>query len=262
MAGQRHAVDGKEPRSSKWPTFPPSPLAAVCASPDNIDVFGAGAGNTPWWWHWDGCAVDRSGARSPAVRTFRPSGSPPCRPRQGASTCSPPERATTSGAGRRSAPRHGASRISAEDLRAGGVSAVSWGRIESTSSPPRGPRQSPAALVVGWRRRSLDPSLRRSSRREPADGTVSAVSHAVDRLDVFGISRDRRIAHWEWDGQRWNGPDFRGDNIPAGDVSAVVRNPHQLDVFVAGAETRCGNGLAADSRTPRRSRGATGRPTT
>src|SRR5262245_48938528 len=34
--------------------LPAVPLAAVCATPDNIDVFAAGGGNTPWRWHWNG----------------------------------------------------------------------------------------------------------------------------------------------------------------------------------------------------------------
>ena len=34
--------------------LPAVPVAAVCASPDDIDVFAAGARNTPWWWHWNG----------------------------------------------------------------------------------------------------------------------------------------------------------------------------------------------------------------
>jgi FAD/FMN-containing dehydrogenase len=121
------------------------------------------------------------------------------------------------------------------------VSAVSWGRnridVFAASREPGNPLQHWWSDGGGFALESLGGSL--------VQGTVSAVSHAADRLDVFGISGDGRIAHWQWDGQSWTGPDHRGDNIPAGDVSAVVRVQRslqpslpvrpRLDVFVAGA---------------------------
>src|SRR5262249_11236680 len=36
-------------------------------------------------------------------------------------------------------------------------------------------------------------------------------------------------------GNLWYGPNGRGSNVPAGDISAVVRHPHRIDVFALGA---------------------------
>src|SRR4029453_4955652 len=32
----------------------PVPVAAIANGTNNIDIFAAGIGNAPWWWHWDG----------------------------------------------------------------------------------------------------------------------------------------------------------------------------------------------------------------
>ena len=218
--------------------LPAVALAAVCASPDNIDVFGAGAGNTPRWWHWNGAAWTArgalpSGATIPAERI--------------AAVSAAPGRLDVFAVGTDTHLWHwskvGPAPWGLEDLGgdlpAEGVSAVSWGpnRIDvfAASRAPGNPLQHWWSDGGGF---SGPESFADPLGGGLAAGTVSAVSHAAGRLDVFGISRDKRIAHWEFDGQRhpgWNGPDFCGDTIPAGDVSAVVRAPHRLDVFVRGA---------------------------
>lgn len=73
-----------------------------------------------------------------------------------------------------------------------------------------------------------------------AAGTVSSVSHAPNHLDVFAITWGKELAHWQWDGNVWirptpGEPVLPEFGVPAGDVSAVVRKPHRLDVFVTGA---------------------------
>ena len=112
------------------------------------------------------------------------------------------------------------------------MSAVSWGpdRIDvfAASRAPGNPLEhwwSDGGAFV-WTRVARRQPCRRNGERG------LACRQSARRLRYL---RDQRIAHWQWDGQRWNGPVFRGDDIPAGDVSAVVRAPHRLDVFVAGA---------------------------
>ena len=64
---------------------------------------------------------------------------------------------------------------------------------------------------------------------------MSAVSHAEDRLEC-SASRGTGSSPIG-NGTADAGAGLRyGDNIPAGDVSAVVRKPHRLDVFVMGAD--------------------------
>jgi FAD binding domain/FG-GAP-like repeat len=218
--------------------LPAEPLAAVCSSPQDIDVFAAGAGNTPWWWHWNG-------RRWTVPETLPDAGSGiPAEPIAAVSPA--PGRLDVFAAGAGNHLWHwwkvGAAGWRVEDLGgnlpAVGVSAVSWGRNRidvfaagagnllwhwwsnggSAAGSFAGPENLGGSLVAG---------------------TVSAVSHAVDRLDVFGIAGNKRLAHWRWDGRQWWGPAYQGgrwpggDDIPAGDVSAVVRKRHRLDVFVA-----------------------------
>jgi hypothetical protein len=211
--------------------LPAEPVAAVCASPDNIDVFAAGAGNTPWWWHWNGLIWSTSPliafASLPAERI--------------AAVSAAPGRLDVFAVGMnthlchwwRIGPAAWLFEDLGGDLPAGGVSAVSWGpnRIDvfAASRAPGNPMQH-------WWWQGGAFSRPENLGGNLAPGTVGAVSHAADRLDVFGVTRDQRVAHFHWDGQFWTtGLGYRGENIPAGDVSAVVRAPHRLDVFVVGA---------------------------
>ena len=219
--------------------LPAVPVAAVCTTPDDIDVFAAGAENAAWWWHWNGSAW------TPPTRL--PGGGLPAE--RIAAVSAAPGRLDVFAPGAGNHLWHwakvGAAPWSVSDLGgnlpAEGVSAVSWGpnRIDvfAASHEPGNPLQHWWWDGGGFALESLGGSL--------AAGTVSAVSHAAGRLDVFGVSTDRKIAHWQWDGQQWTGPTLRGDELPAGDVSAVVRvrpsfRPglpvsRSLDVFVAGA---------------------------
>jgi FAD binding domain/FG-GAP-like repeat len=212
--------------------LPAEPVAAICASPDNIDVFAAGAGNTPWWWHWNGSWWTAQGALPgggslPAERI--------------AAVSAAPGRFDVFAAGAGNHLWHwskvGAALWRLEDLGgnlpAEGVSAVSWGlnRIDVFAASREAGNQ---LQHWWWAGNGFGGPQMLGGNLTP--GTVSAVSHAVDRLDVFGVSRDAQIAHWQWDGHDWNGPSFYGDNIAAGDVAAIVRKPHRLDAFVMGAD--------------------------
>jgi hypothetical protein len=208
--------------------IPEVPVAAVCASPDYIDVF-AVDGNTPRWWHWEGSWWNDMGplpgGNLPAVQI--------------AAVSPAPGRLDVFAVGRDTHLWHwwriGATAWSREDLGgnlpAVGVSAVSWGanRIDvfAASRAPGFPLQHWAWDGTIWSRDEIGSNF--------APGAVSAVSHDPNRLDVFGITRDQQLAYWQWDGRRWSGPSLRGQNIPAGDVSAVVRVTHRLDAFVMGS---------------------------
>jgi FAD/FMN-containing dehydrogenase len=249
QAGTRTPVwwRGNNTQWSAGPTLtaganlPAVPVAAVCASPDNIDVVAVGVGNAPWSWRWDGAhwsgPLPMPGGNLPAERI--------------AAVSPAPGRVDVFAVGADTHLWHwrragGAPWSVAEDLGGNlpseGVSAVSWGtnRIDvfAASRAPGNPLQHWWSTGGGFTGpENLGGSL--------AVGAVSAVSHAADRLDVFGVSGDQRIAHWQWDGQTWTGPSHHGENIPAGDVSAVVRvlpsfqpnlPPRRLlDVFVSGA---------------------------
>jgi FAD binding domain/FG-GAP-like repeat/FG-GAP repeat len=211
--------------------LPPVPVTAVATSPDSIDVFAGGPGNTPWWWHWNGTvwtapAPLPGGANIPAVRIGAASSAP------GRLDVFAPGAGNhlwhwrKVGAGGWSGPEDLGGNLPAE-----GVSAVSWGpnRIDvfAASGAPGNPIQHWSSNGAGFVLDQLPGNF--------VAGTVSAVSHGESRLDVFGISANKQLGQWQWDGVQWLGPYYRGDNIPAGDVSAVVRKPHRLDVFVAGA---------------------------
>ena len=66
-AGSRLPVwwRGNGPTFTRWTTLrvrrpgmyiPSVPVAAVAASPNNIDVFAVANDKAPWWWHWNGTA--------------------------------------------------------------------------------------------------------------------------------------------------------------------------------------------------------------
>jgi len=76
----------------------------------------------------------------------------------------------------------------------------------------------------------------------PAGGTVTAVSRAPNKLDVFHVSNDGGIYTAAWDNDvadsKWRGW-WRIGNLkakPGAPVSVVARDDHKLDVFVAGAD--------------------------
>ena len=80
--------------------------------------------------------------------------------------------------------------------------------------------------------------------RIPSGGTISAVSRAPDKLDIFLVSTDGRVYTAAWD-QRVASGNWRGwwrirnrRAIPGAPVAAVARDPNKLDVFVAGADGR------------------------
>jgi hypothetical protein len=225
-----------------------SPPAAVCASPDNIDVFAAGAGNQPWWWHWDGlrwsAPVPLAWGNLPAERI--------------AAVSPAPGQLDVFAAGAGNHLWHWRKKGSgsfgpAEDLGGslplGGVSAISGGlnRIDvfGASGNPANPVQHWWSSGAGFGMDELPMPPKELADAGVAAGTVSAVSHGPNRLDVFGITGDKRVAHWQWDGSSWNGPSHRGDGIPAGETSAVARAwpvlqanlppRRRVDVFAAGA---------------------------
>ena len=152
---------------------------------------GGGTGTGRYW---------TAPVRSPERPTSRPSGSPPCRPRPGASTCSPPEQATTCGTGRRSA------RGAMEPCRRPRREPARRGRERGLLGPNRidvfAASRSPGNRSSTGGRTAAGFGPREASAGASLPGTVSAVSHAADRLDVFGVSGDGRIAHWQWDGQQ------------------------------------------------------------
>ena len=230
------------------PNLPAEPVAAVAASPDNIDVFAAGPGFQPWWWHWDGAhwspPIPLAGGGLSAGRI---------------AVASPaPGRLDVFAAGALNHLWHwrkvgaapwGPAEDLGGNLPAEGVSAVSWGpnRLDvfGASRAPGNPVQHWWWDGGGFAMDELPGLYPHLADNGVAPGTVSAVSHAPGRLDVFGITGDQRIAHWQWDGASWNGPSHYGDGVPAGDVSAVVRvreflrpglpASRHLDVFAAGA---------------------------
>ncbi len=77
--------------------------------------------------------------------------------------------------------------------------------------------------------------------RIPAGGTISAVSRAPHKLDIFLVSNDGRVYTAAWDQNvaqgKWRGWWKIGNRkaIPGAPVGAVSRHPDKLDVFVAGA---------------------------
>jgi hypothetical protein len=215
----------------------PVPIAAVASGLASIDVFAAGRGNTPNWWHWNG-ANWTAPVQLPPVANLRPVRIAVVSPR--------PKRLDVFAAGALNHLWHwwvensDAPIWHVEDcggnLPEEGVSAISWDtdRIDVFAAA-RGSGQGPDGNPLQhW---SWDGNQRGGPETlggNLAAGTVSAVSPAPNRLDVFGISGDGRLARWRWDGSHWSGPNYLGGNMLAGDVSAVVRAPHRTDVFVRG----------------------------
>ncbi len=220
----------------------PVPVAAVASGPNSLDVFAAGLGNTPNWWR------TRQGAWSgPTPLPLLP-GNQGIHPVRVAAVSPRPERLDVFAASAENHLLHWWVENSeapapiwhVEDcggnLPAEGVSAVSWGpnRIDvfaASKGSGQGPDGNP---LQHW---SWDGNQRGGPETLGGNlvaGTVSAVSPGPNRLDVFGISGDGRLARWRWDGSHWSGPNYLGDNVPAGDVSAVVRASNRIDVFVGG----------------------------
>ena len=210
--------------------LPAIAVAAVCSSPDDIDVFAGGAGNTPWWWHWNGVAWTQpvSLPSTPNIGAERIAAVSPA-----------PGRLDVFAAGAGNHLWHWGKAPGVpwgvEDLGgnipAEGVSAVSWGpgRVDVfAASLSQG-----NALQYWWSDGNGFAGPAEFAGNLVAAG-VSAVSHAPGHLDVFGVTGDQRIAHWEYSGH-WEGPSYLGSAIPAGDVSAVANSSHRVDVFVAGA---------------------------
>jgi hypothetical protein len=135
------------------------------------------------------------------------------------------------------------------NLPAGAVSAVSWGpnRIDVFAAS-----RNPGNTVQHWWSTGGGFGMDELPLPPPDDkddgvaaGTVTAISHAPDRLDVFGITGKQNIAHWQWDGVNWSFPNHYADGIPAGEVTAVARTwstlgtgvppRRRVEVFVEGA---------------------------
>jgi hypothetical protein len=225
------------------PTLPPGanlfpvPVAAVCAGPNNIDVFAVGINKTPHWWHWNGTGWSAP-VQLPAVANL---------PLVRVAVVAPrPTRldvfavganqhlwhwwrdTAASGPGWQVLDRNGS-------LPAEGVAAVSWGsdRIDvfaAAQLPGRNPLQH---WWWTWGGGFGGPEELGGNL---VAGTVAAVSSAPNRLDVFGITGDRRLARWRWDGAHWSGPTHHGDNLAAGDVTAVVSGADRVDVFGRGTD--------------------------
>lgn len=215
------------------PGIHPVPVAAVASGTDNIDVFAAGPGNTPWWWHWHGAGWSSpipllAGADLPPERIAAVSAGP------GHLDVFAAGRAgkqlwhwwLAPGSGWRLEPLGGS-------LPAEGVSAVSWGtnRIDVFAAARLPDGSTP---LQHWWSNGGGFSGPENLGGNLAAGAVSAVSPGPNRLDVFGISGDKQLVRWRWDGSYWSGPNSLGDNVPAGDVSTVFRPPNRIDVFVRG----------------------------
>ncbi len=80
--------------------------------------------------------------------------------------------------------------------------------------------------------------------RIPSGGTVTGVSRAPDKLDIFLVSNDGYVYTAAWDQNvakaKWRGWWRVGDlkAKPGSPVAAVARDPNKLDIFVAGANGR------------------------
>lgn len=78
----------------------------------------------------------------------------------------------------------------------------------------------------------------------PAGGTISAVSRAPDKLDIFLVSNDNRVYTAAWQHGvaqgKWRGWWRIGSRqaMPGSPVGVVARDPNKLDVFVAGIDGR------------------------
>ena len=200
---------------------------------DSIDVFAGGPGNTPWWWHWNGTQWSTPsplpvGANIPAERL--------------AAVSPAPGRLDVFAPGAGNHLWHwmkvGALPWRAPVDRGGnlpveGVSAVSWGpnRVDvfAASGDPGSPLQHWWSSGGGF-------SGPREPRRQPRRGNGErrlACRQSPRRFRRFLATSGSLIGSGT--GGTGIGPDYHGDGIPAGDVSAVVRTPHRLDVFVAGA---------------------------
>ncbi|MBA3800357.1 MAG: hypothetical protein H0X18_14935, partial [Geodermatophilaceae bacterium] len=203
--------------------------AACATSPENVDVFAAGRGNTPCWWHWNGSnwtqGLPLGGGNLPGEPI--------------AAVSPAPGRLDVFAIGadhhlwhwrKDPAPWPGGWRA-AEDLSGnlpnGPVSAVSWGpdRIDvfAASANAGNPVQHWWSDGAGFSMDQLPTPPRDVDDHGVVAGTVAAASHAPTRLDVVGVTGDQRIAHWQWDGGRWVGPNHHGAGIPPRALSAVTR---------------------------------------
>ena len=226
--------------------LPAVPVTAVAQSPDNMDVFAAGDGNQPWWWHWNGAfwspPLPLSGGGIPAERI--------------AAVASAPGQLDVFAVAVDHHLRHwrkvgngpwGPAEDLGGNLPAGAVSAVSWGpnRVDvfAASANPGFPVQHWFSSGGGFASDQLAAPPDDLRDNGVAAGTVSAVSYAAGRLDVFGVTGDQRIAHWQWDGRTWSGPNHCGTGVPAEELSAVQRvwppppnlQPRRrIDVFTRG----------------------------
>jgi hypothetical protein len=211
--------------------IPSVPVAAACVSPDDIDVFAVTERQTPCWWHWNGSGWSApvllpGGAAVPEVRiaALRPA----------------PGRLDVFAVGANTHLWHwskvGAGGWTVRDLGgslpAVGVSAVSWGtnRIDVFGAG----RDAAGSLLHWWSEGGAFAGPETLGTNF-APSSVSAVSHGPYRLDCFGVTRDQKLGHVHWDGYSWHGPRLRGEQVPTGDVSLVVRPYRRLDAFVAGA---------------------------
>src|SRR5258706_4215704 len=219
----------KLPLSAGNPGIHPVPVAAICSGPNYINVFAAGPGNPPNWWQWTGASWSEPNPLP------LPPDTPGIHPVRVAAVSSKPGRIDVFAASHRKQLLHWWVEVPftptwqveecGGNLPPEGVSAVSWGpdRIDvfaASQGSGQGPDGNP---LQHW---SWDGNQRGGP--ETLGGnlvpwTVSAVSHAPGRLDVFGISGDGRLARWQWDGHWWSGPNYPGGNLLAGDVNAVER---------------------------------------
>ena len=267
-------MDAGDLHAGQWRDAPAESVPAACATtPNNIDVFAAGRGNVPWWWHWDGINW------APGI----PLGG------GGAGLPGEPMAAVTHSTGaldifavgidhhlwhwHKDAGLWPGGWHAAEDLGGnipnGAISAVSWGpnRVDvfAASANPGNRVQHWASDGGGFVTDQLPAPPRDVDDHGIVAGTVAATSHAPGRLDVVGVTGDQRIAHWQWDGRSWVGPNHHGTGIPARTLTVVDRTWPSFDLAclpVAGSTcsppapaTRCCSGPAAASRTSPRGPG-------
>jgi hypothetical protein len=215
-------------------------IAAISLGPNQMDVFAAGQGNTPWWWHWNGTDFD------PVPKQLPPGANLP------AETIA----VTSSGP-------------NMLDVFAAGADNTPWWWHWNVKSAPGVPHELPKGANLPWEGiAAICPSPGRIDvfgagsgnhlwhwsgpswglapedlgGNLPAEG-VSVVSATSTQMDVFAASRgvsgsNNPLQHWSWDGKTFTGPESVPGNLTAYAVGSVATGPGQTNVFgVSGDAT-------------------------
>jgi FAD binding domain/Repeat of unknown function (DUF346) len=231
-------------------SLPAETVSAVSWGPNRLDVFAPGQpGNQLYHWSWDGARWNGPEARGGVMNA------------EGVSAVSwAPNRldvfAVEAGSGQLlhwqwDGSWHDALPLGGR-MRAETVSAVSWGpnRIDVFAV------EDGTGQLLHW---SWDGSRWNGPERRAgfmnAEG-VTAVTKEPNRITVFGIEAGTgKLLRWFWDGINWKdsvgiSPDAA---LPAGDLSAVERAPHQIDVFARAADNSLHHwpgGIGGGTTTP------------